>query len=64
VANAAINAFLGLPSPSGNNHLGLNDDNALFADDFSESNRARDLLAALKGSVGVPPSSPSGAFLD
>ena len=64
VADAAINAFLGLPSPSGNNHLVLNDNHALFADDFSQSNQARDLLAAFKASVGVPPSSPSGAFLD
>jgi hypothetical protein len=64
VANAAINAFLGLPSPSGNNHLVLNGNNALFADDFSDSNQARDLLAAFKASVGVPPASPSGAFLD
>jgi hypothetical protein len=64
VANAAINAFLGLPSPSGNNHLVLNGNDALFADDFSQSNQARDLLAAFKASVGVPPASPSGAFID
>jgi hypothetical protein len=64
VANAAINAFLGLPSPSGNNHLVLDGNNALFADDFSDTNQARDLLAAFKASVGVPPASPSGAFLD
>jgi hypothetical protein len=64
VANAAINAFLGLPSPSGNNHLVLNGNNALFADDFAQSNQARDLLAAFKASVGVPPASPSGAFID
>jgi hypothetical protein len=64
VANAAINAFLGLPSPSGNNRLVLNGNNALFADDFSENDQARDLLAAFKASVGVPPASPSGAFLD
>ena len=63
-ANAAINATLGLPSPSGNNHLVLNDNLALFADDFAESDQARDLLAAFKASVGVPPASPSGAFLD
>ena len=67
VANAPINSLLGLPSPSGNNHLVLNGD-SLFADDFSESNQARDLLAAFKASVGVPPelppASPSGAFLD
>jgi hypothetical protein len=55
--------LLGLPSPSGNNHLVLNGD-SLFADDFSASNQARDLLAAFKASVGVPPASPSGAFLD
>ena len=64
MANAPINAFLGLPSPSGNNHLVLNDNVALFADDFSQANQARDLLAAFKASVGVPPASPSGAFLD
>ena len=64
VADAAINAFLGLPSPSGNNHLVLNDNDALFADDFSQSNQARDLLAAFKASVGVPPASPSGAFIE
>ena len=63
VADAAINSLLGLPSPSGNNHLVLNGD-SLFADDFSASNQARDLLAAFKASVGVPPASPSGAFLD
>jgi hypothetical protein len=40
----------------------LVDNDALFADDFSESNQARDLLAAFKASVGVP--SPSGAFVD
>jgi hypothetical protein len=62
VADAAINARLGLPSPSGNNHLVLVDNDALFADDFSESNQARDLLAAFNASVGVP--SPSGAFVD
>jgi hypothetical protein len=61
VADAAIDSLLGLPSPSGNNHLVLNG-NSYFADDFSESNQARDLLAAFKASVGV--ASPSGAFLD
>ena len=61
-ANGAINAVLGLPSPSGNNHLVLNDNTALFADDFSESNQAQDLLAAFKASVGV--ASPSGAFVE
>jgi len=64
VANGPINTFLGLPSPSGNNHLVLNDNLALFADDFSQSNQARDLLAAFKASVGLPPASPSGAFLE
>ena len=64
MADAAINAFLGLPSPSGNNHLVLNDNDALFADDFSQSNQARDLLAAFKASVGLPPASPSGAFIE
>ena len=64
VANGPINTFLGLPSPSGNNHLVLNDNLALFADDFSESNQARDLLAAFKASVGLPPASPSGAFVE
>ena len=64
VADAAINAFLGLPSPSGNNHLVLSDNDALFADDFSQSDQARDLLAAFKASVGVPPASPSGAFIE
>jgi len=39
VANAPINAFLGLPSPSGNNHLVFNG-NSYFADDFSESDQA------------------------
>ena len=63
VANAPINAFLGLPSPSGNNHLVLNG-NSLFADDFSQSDQAKSLLAAFLASVGVPPASPSGAFLD
>jgi len=42
----------------------LNGNNALFADDFAQSNQARDLLAAFKASVGVPPASPSGAFID
>jgi hypothetical protein len=63
-ANGPIDAFLGLPSPSGSNHLVLNDNLALFADDFSEADQARDLLAAFRASVGVPPASPSGAFLD
>ena len=50
VADAAINATLGLPSPSGNNHLVLNDNDALFADDFSATDQARDLLEAFKAS--------------
>lgn len=50
VADAAINATLGLPSPSGNNHLVLNGNDALFADDFSQTDQARDLLAAFKAS--------------
>jgi hypothetical protein len=61
VANAAINTLLGLPSPSGKNHLLLNG-NSYFADDFSDANQADDLLAAFRASVGV--ASPSGAFLD
>ena len=63
VANASINSFLGLPSPSGNNHLVLNGTSS-FADDFSQSDQAKSLLAAFLASVGVPPASPSGAFLD
>ena len=51
VANAPINTLLGLPSPSGNNHLVLNDNVALFADDFSATDQARDLLAAFKASL-------------
>jgi hypothetical protein len=62
IVDAAINTTLGLPSPSGNNHLVLTGNDALFADDFSESDQARDLLAAFLASVGV--ASPSGAFLD
>jgi hypothetical protein len=61
VADAAINTLLGLPSPSGNNHLVLNG-NSYFADDFSDANQADNLLAAFRASVGV--ASPSGAFLD
>jgi hypothetical protein len=60
VADAAINSLLGLPSPSGNNHLVLNG-NSLFADDFSDANQADDLLAAFKVSAMA---SASGAFLD
>jgi hypothetical protein len=62
VADAAIDAALGLPSPSGSNHLVLTGNDALFADDFSQSNQARDLLAAFEASRGL--ASPSGAFLD
>ena len=50
IADAAINTMLSLPSPSGNNHLVLNDNDALFADDFSQSDQARDLLAAFQAS--------------
>jgi hypothetical protein len=50
VADDAINATLGLPSPSGNNHLVLNGNDALFADDFSATDQARDLLAAFRAS--------------
>ncbi len=62
IVDAAINGTLGLPSPSGNNHLVLSGNDALFADDFAQSDQARDLLAAFKASVGV--ASPGGAFLD
>jgi hypothetical protein len=64
VANAAINGTLGLPSPSGNNHLVLTGNDALFADDFSNGGQAQDLLAAFRASVGLPPASPSGAFVN
>jgi hypothetical protein len=50
VADAAINTMLSLPSASGSNHLVLNDNDALFADDFSDSDQARDLLAAFMAS--------------
>ena len=60
VADDAINSLLGLPSPSGNNHLVLNG-NSLFADDFSDANQADELLNAFKVSAKA---SPSGAFLD
>ena len=50
VADAAINATLALPSPSGNNHLVLTDNDALFADDFSDADQADDLLAAFQAS--------------
>jgi len=50
VANAPINAFLGLPSPSGNNHLVLMNNDALFADDFANGDQARDLLDAFQAS--------------
>ena len=60
VANDAINSLLGLPSPSGNNHLVLNG-TSLFADDFSDGNQANELLEAFHVSAKA---SPSGAFLD
>jgi hypothetical protein len=60
VADDAINSLLGLPSPSGNNHLVLNG-TSLFADDFSDAHQADELLAAFKVSAKA---SPSGAFLD
>jgi len=60
VANAPINSLLGLPSPSGNNHLVLNG-TSLFADDFSQANQAAELREAFKVSAKA---SPSGAFLD
>jgi hypothetical protein len=77
VADDAINSLLGLPSPSGNNHLVLNG-NSLFADDFSDGNQANELLAAFHVSAKAAPApttttsstttttmaSPSGAFLD
>ena len=50
IADDSINAFLGLPSPSGNNHLVLTGNDALFADDFAASDQARDLLAAFMAS--------------
>jgi hypothetical protein len=45
VADAAINTRLGLPAPSGTNHLVLNG-NSYFADDFSEANQADELREA------------------
>jgi hypothetical protein len=50
IADGPINAFLGLPSPSGNNHLVLTGNDALFADDFAPSDQARDLLEAFMAS--------------
>jgi len=50
IADAPINALLGLPSPSGNNHLILTGNDALFADDFSQSDQASDLLDAFQAS--------------
>jgi hypothetical protein len=53
IVNAPINALLGLPSPSGHNHLVLNGTSS-FADDFSSTvPQATDLLAAFKASVGT-----------
>jgi hypothetical protein len=40
----------------------LSDNEALFADDFSEGDQARDLLAAFMASVGL--ASPGGAFVE
>jgi len=60
VADDPINTLLGLPSPSGNNHLVLNG-TSLFADDFSDGNQANELLEAFHVSAKA---SPSGAFLE
>ena len=60
VADDPINTLLGLPSPSGNNHLVLNG-SSLFADDFSDGNQANELLEAFHVSAKA---SPSGAFLE
>ena len=49
VADDAINFLLGLPSPSGTNHLVLNG-NSLLADDFSAANQIDSLKAAFKAS--------------
>jgi hypothetical protein len=49
VADAAINTLLGLPSPSGTNHLVLNG-NSFIADDFSSANQVDSLKAAFKAS--------------
>jgi hypothetical protein len=53
VADAAINTRLGLPAPSGTNHLVLNG-NSYFADDFSEANQADELRQAFLVSAGTP----------
>jgi hypothetical protein len=47
VADAAIDFLLGLPSPSGANHLVLNG-NSFIADDFSAANQIDSLKAAFK----------------
>jgi len=49
VADDAINFLLGLPSPSGSNHLVLNG-NSFLADDFSAANQIDSLKAAFKAS--------------
>ena len=49
VADDAINFLLGLPSPSGTNHLLLNG-NSFFADDFSSADQIDSLKAAFKAS--------------
>jgi hypothetical protein len=46
--------LLGLPSPSGNNHLVLNG-NSYFADDFSDANQADNLLEAFNVSETASP---------
>jgi hypothetical protein len=51
VADAAINSLLGLPAPSGTNHLVLHG-NSYFADDFSPANQADELREAFLVSAG------------
>ena len=51
VADAAINTVLGLPSPSGTNHL-VQQGNSYFADDFSSANQADELRQAFLVSAG------------
>jgi hypothetical protein len=53
VADAQIDSILGLPSPSGANSLTLNG-NSYFADDFSQSNQARELFTAIQASSVGP----------
>jgi hypothetical protein len=53
IVDAPIDALLGLPSPSGHNHLVLNGTSS-FADDFSSTvPQAKELLAAFMASVGT-----------